>query len=621
MKPRSPTDRPAEGQTPDLDADDDGSSPAVEAALGGPTKPAAAGPFAFYDISEIPPATAYLWRSDARFDCPPRVSILVLTLDGAELLGRMLESFAATNTYPDFEFIVVDQGSSDGTLELLRRWAERLPVRILARGANYSFSESNNLAARLASGDLLLLLNNDMVFTGDALPPMVEALADERVGAVGLKQYEGLPTSMEPRRVYHLGVRLDWNQNERRLRPFHVRPTPIDARALVETARFPAVTASIMMCRRADYLEVGGLSEDYVYGLEDVDFCCKLRWRLGKQMVSINSVFAFHPKNTTRNRDAENRRPQEKANRRVLQHRCGYALRREFLAQLTEDDGWFTGRRFAVGIAVASKDAEAADADVHAAWSLGEALNALYGWTIRYLAPEDWAEAGGVDLYVATSDEIDIRALKDVRPHLVTAALMAGEPGSWAARPWFGRFDIQLHTTPEDAAAGAAQARALHDRLAARAGAFKIAVKRPEDAETPELVALKQALVSLGCAVRIDAPDAWYGPASLADDVALILPGSDDYRPSSDQINIRLTLAEAATPARAQDARKRAAETSTSDEDRFAPPVHGLTVPEGRGAKAQARRILTTVERLHRDLALGPLDAPLQAAIKVAQAA
>jgi GT2 family glycosyltransferase len=617
MTPRSPTTRPAEGQTPDLDAaDDNGSLPAREAAAGGSAKPSPAGPFAFYDISEIPPATACLWRSDARFARPPKVSILVPTLDGADLLGRMLESFAATNTYRDFEFIVVDHGSGDGTLALLRSWAERLPIRILARGANYSFSESNNLAARLASGELLLLLNNDMVFTGDALPPMVDALADERVGAVGLKQYEGLPTSMEPRRVYHLGVRLDWNLNERRLRPFHVRPTPIDARVMVETARFPAVTASVMLCRRADYLEVGGLSEDYVYGLEDVDFCCKLRWRLGKQMVSVNSVFAFHPKNTTRNRDAENRRPQEKANRRVLQHRCGYALRREFLAQIAEDDGWFTGRRLAVGIAVAPMDAET-NAEVHAAWRLGEALRDLYGWTIRYLAPEDWAEAGGMDLYIATRDEIDIRALKDVRPHLTAAALITGEEGPWTARPWFDRFDIQLRASPEGAKA---QAKALHDRLAERAGAFKVAIKSADGEKAPELAALRQALSALGCVVRVDAPDAWYGPASLADDVALILPGSAAYRPSSDQINLRLTAApEAAAPVRG--GRKRPSKPLAADEDRFAPSVLDVSAPKGRGVKAQARKILAAIERNHRELMLGPQDTPLHAALEAVRAA
>ncbi len=602
----------------EVETDDDEPS-VIQAAPNGSTKPSPAGPFAFYDITEIPPSTANLWPPQGRFARPPKVSILVLTLDGAELLERMLQSFQAANTYPDVEFIVVDHGSSDGTLALLRRWGEKLPIRILARGANYSFAESNNLAARLASGELLLLLNNDMVFAGDALPPMVEALADERVGAVGLKQYEGLPTSMEPRRVYHLGVRFDWNLNERRLRPFHVRPTPIDARALVETARFPAVTASIMLCRRADYLEVGGLSEDYVYGLEDVDFCCKLRWRLGKQMVNVAGVFAFHPKNTTRNRDAENRRPQEKANRRVLLHRCGYALRREFLAQLTEDDGWYAGRRFAVGIAVGSKDMQEVDADLHAAWRLGQSLNDLYGWTIRYLAPEDWAEAGGFDLYIATRDEIDIRALKEVRPHLVTAALMGGEAGPWTERPWFDLFDIQLHAAPEGGEAGEAAARALHDRLVERAAAFKIALKRADGVQTPEPAALKQALVSLGCVVRIDAPEDWYGPASLADDVALILPGADDYRPSSDQINIRLEAAPAdAAPART---RRRVAEPERVSEDPFAATVQGLILREGQGVKAQARKILAAVERSHRDLMAGPLDESLLAALKAARAA
>src|SRR5581483_9981170 len=116
--------------------------------------------------------------------------IVILSLDGAELLERLLASFQQVNTYPEVEIIVVDHGSTDGSLELLRSWAARLPVKILARGANYGYSASNNYGARLASGELILFLNNDIVFTEDVLLDMVALMADPRVGIVGLKQHQ-----------------------------------------------------------------------------------------------------------------------------------------------------------------------------------------------------------------------------------------------------------------------------------------------------------------------------------------------------------------------------------------------------------------------------------------------
>ena len=70
-------------------------------------------------------ATAGLRAEPVLSASGPLISVLILTLDGRELLDRLFSSFEAVNGYQAIEFIVVDHGSVDGTLDCLRQWARR----------------------------------------------------------------------------------------------------------------------------------------------------------------------------------------------------------------------------------------------------------------------------------------------------------------------------------------------------------------------------------------------------------------------------------------------------------------------------------------------------------------
>lgn len=89
---------------------------------------------------------------------PIAVSIIVLNFNGRAWLERCLPS-AVAETAPDCELLVVDNGSSDGSVEFV---AQAFPtVRIEAIGANLGFAAGNNVGARLARGRYLAFLNND----------------------------------------------------------------------------------------------------------------------------------------------------------------------------------------------------------------------------------------------------------------------------------------------------------------------------------------------------------------------------------------------------------------------------------------------------------------------------
>jgi len=104
----------------------------------------------------------------------PVVSVIVVTLDGMPWVERCLESVAAAG-----ELIVVDHGSTDGTLELLR---ERFPHARLIQQENRGMGGGNNAGMRVASGRYFLLLNSDAWVVADGLERLV-AFADEHPDA------------------------------------------------------------------------------------------------------------------------------------------------------------------------------------------------------------------------------------------------------------------------------------------------------------------------------------------------------------------------------------------------------------------------------------------------------
>ena len=392
-----------------------------------------------------PPALAGVRTAPSTPRRRPMVSIIVLNRNGAALLDAMLRSFLATNTYPHYEFIIVDHASTDGSLKLLNRWGELLPIRVIACDRNYSFSYSNNRAVEVAAGELLLLLNNDIVFTQDVLDRMVAALETENVGAVGLKQYLGHPGRIGPHSIHHIGIRFGWQVEGRFLQPRNQSETALDHVCASSLASFPAVTAAILLCRKHDYLAVGGLDEGYVYGYEDVDFCCKLRLWLKYEVVSLNNIHAFHNESSTREREpSEESRKQRLGNRERLRSRFGYQLRREFVQRLLDDDGSFTGRRPKVGFAVTTIDMAHGAGDLYTAFGLGEALHNLYGWEVCYLPKQRWYDASGLDVYISMRDDVDINQLVSTEPHLITVAWLRNWLDRWSEHPWTELFDVHL---------------------------------------------------------------------------------------------------------------------------------------------------------------------------------
>ncbi|MGH8545388.1 MAG: glycosyltransferase family 2 protein, partial [Gammaproteobacteria bacterium] len=116
----------------------------------------------------------------------PLVSIVVPTLDNLAFTRLCLESVLARTERPAYELIVVDNASTDGTRPYLENLARGRPhVRLLFNEENLGFPRACNQGLALAEGEILVLLNNDVVVTPGWLENLTAYLSDERLGLLG----------------------------------------------------------------------------------------------------------------------------------------------------------------------------------------------------------------------------------------------------------------------------------------------------------------------------------------------------------------------------------------------------------------------------------------------------
>jgi GT2 family glycosyltransferase len=117
----------------------------------------------------------------------PRASIVIVTLDGLVFTRLCLETLLANARATDCEVIVVDNGSTDGTVDYLRALAKRDErVHAIYNTQNIGFARATNLGVDAARGALLVLLNNDTIVVDGWLERVVNHLADPDLGLLGV---------------------------------------------------------------------------------------------------------------------------------------------------------------------------------------------------------------------------------------------------------------------------------------------------------------------------------------------------------------------------------------------------------------------------------------------------
>lgn len=205
---------------------------------------------------------------------PPPVSIIIPTRDRVRLLRKCISSILAKTDYPNYEILVIDNGSeSRATLRYLRKLASDPRIRILRDDRPFNFSALNNEAVKSARGTILALLNNDLeVISRGWLTEMVSHALRPGIGAVGARLL--YPNGTLQHGGIILGIRGLAGHSHKHI-PKNQRGYFCRA-GLTQT--ISAVTAACLVIRKEIYERVGGLDEvNLKVAYSDVDFCLRLR--------------------------------------------------------------------------------------------------------------------------------------------------------------------------------------------------------------------------------------------------------------------------------------------------------------------------------------------------------
>ena len=232
-----------------------------------------------------------------------KISIIIPNNDHANILKRCIDSILQKTNYENYEIVIIENNSTcSKTFDYYDSLKNNNKISILYYPEKeFNFSAINNWAVKRVKGDIILLLNNDVeVITKDWLTEMLMYTQMNDVGAVGAVllypnntfQHTGLFIGLGG----HIASAYDHGKsvNEKGY-----------MRRLVIPQNYCAVTAACLMVKKEDYIKVGGLDDrDFRIGLNDIDFCLKLR-EIGKRNVVTPYAKLYHYESVSRGTDGE----------------------------------------------------------------------------------------------------------------------------------------------------------------------------------------------------------------------------------------------------------------------------------------------------------------------------
>jgi len=205
---------------------------------------------------------------------PPLASLIIPTRNALPLVRQCIESIVLETDYPNYEILLVDNGSDDPeALAYFAALDAQQGITVIRDERPFNYSALNNAAVARARGELVALLNNDIeVVSPEWLAEMVSIALQPGVGAVGAKLLYPDTT------VQHGGVILGVGGIAGHAHKHLARSDPGHGGRAQLAQSFSAVTAACLVVRKALYEQVGGLDEAHLgVAYNDVDFCLRLR--------------------------------------------------------------------------------------------------------------------------------------------------------------------------------------------------------------------------------------------------------------------------------------------------------------------------------------------------------
>jgi len=221
------------------------------------------------------------------------VSIIILNYNGMEFADRCLES-VLSSAYSDFEVIFVDNRSSDGSLEYVKKkFSSHSNLKLVINDKNYGFALGNNIGARQANGKYLVFLNIDTAVDSNWLTELVSVM--DTYPSAGAAQCKLLLMD-NPKLIDSAGHYMDW---------FGI--AYVQGHAEEDRGQYSRITevfgatGAALIIRRDIFKKLGGFDEDFFMLFEEDDLCWRI-WIAGHKVLYIPQAVVFHKSGALRSK-------------------------------------------------------------------------------------------------------------------------------------------------------------------------------------------------------------------------------------------------------------------------------------------------------------------------------
>jgi len=217
-----------------------------------------------------------------------KLSILIVNFNTGNLLEKCINSIYQFENHNNFEIIIVDQSSQDGSPGIIRLIAKKYAnIKFILNENNTGFAKGNNAAEKISEGHYILILNPDIILTEPVIDKLINILDETNNGAVSpilvgndgkvqYPYYQKYPT-VRQFIYFHSFVSKNFKNNMELRKKFLYDEEPLKGKeALVKVTQIPC---AFFFTTRKIYREFGGLNDNFFLFFEDVD----ISYRIGKK--------------------------------------------------------------------------------------------------------------------------------------------------------------------------------------------------------------------------------------------------------------------------------------------------------------------------------------------------
>lgn len=214
----------------------------------------------------------------------PKVSVVILTYNGPQISKDSIDTVLKRSFYPNKEVIVVDNASNSETVKILKRYKNNPEVKLILNKTNYGFAKGNNIGTHQATGDYIVLLNNDILATPGWIERLVyHAKHQPKAGLIG-------PVTNSIGNESKINIEYDHTNTkemEKEIRKY-------TSKHWGETINLRNIAAFCWLCSKEIYQQIGDLDERFGRGMfEDDDYCYRVK-KKGYQIYCAEDAFIHH---------------------------------------------------------------------------------------------------------------------------------------------------------------------------------------------------------------------------------------------------------------------------------------------------------------------------------------